>query len=185
MIHTHKRNVSISKTLYLTLKTPWAITIQYTSFHISRWIERRDVSVATTTSDLKDPNTLPIKSTIKNIISTTPIKKCHSESLPGRCSCASRAATTRQARAIAAIIVGTARNEELDLVGDPRIPDWLRRATSQSATESSGHVGTSTLGAGTVRPSEDGDWGRHRQRGGSEESGGDKGNVELHCSEIA
>ena len=77
----------------------------------------------------------------------------------------------------------TARDVELNLVGDSRVPDGLGRAASQSATESSGHVGTSTLRAGTVRPSEDGDCGRHRQRGGSEESSGDEDNVELHYSE--
>jgi len=81
--------------------------------------------------------------------------------------------------------VATARYVELDLVGDTRIPDGLGRAASQSATESSRHVGTSTLRAGTVRSSEDGDCGRHRQRGGSEESGGNEDNVELHYSEIA
>jgi len=81
--------------------------------------------------------------------------------------------------------VPTARDVELDLVGDSRVPDGLGRAASQSATESSGHVGASTLRAGTVRASEDGDCGRHRQRGGSEESSGNKDDVELHYSEIA
>jgi len=81
--------------------------------------------------------------------------------------------------------VATARDVELDLAGDPRIPDGLGRAASQSATESSGHIGISTLRAGTVRPSEDGDGGRHRQGGGSQESGSDKDNVELHYSEMA
>ena len=80
--------------------------------------------------------------------------------------------------------MATARYVELDLVGDTRIPDGLGRAASQSATESSRHVGTSTLRAGTVRPSEDCDCGRHRQGGGSEESSSDEDNVELHYSEI-
>ena len=78
----------------------------------------------------------------------------------------------------------TARNVELDLVGDSGIPDGLGRAASQSATESSRHVGTSTLRAGAVRPSEDGDCGRHSQGGGSEESSGNEDNVELHYSEV-
>jgi len=120
-----------------------------------------------------------------NIISSAPAKKINSESLPGRRVGTSRAGSTRQARPIAAIIVPTARNIELNLVGDSGIPDGLGRAASQSATESSGHVRTSTLRAGTVRASEDGDCGRHRQRGGSEESGGDEDNVELHYSEMA
>jgi len=81
--------------------------------------------------------------------------------------------------------MATARDVELDLTGDSGIPDGLGRAASQCATESSGHVGTSTLRAGTVRSSEDGDCGRHRQRGGSEESSGNEDNVELHYSEIA
>jgi len=80
--------------------------------------------------------------------------------------------------------VATTRNVELDLVGDSRVPDRLGRAASQSATESSRHVGTSTLGAGTVRSSKDGDCGRHSQGGGSEESGGNEDNGELHYSEI-
>ena len=80
--------------------------------------------------------------------------------------------------------MAAARDVELDLVGDSGIPDGLGRATSQSATESSGQVGSSTLRASTVRPSEDGDCGRHRHRGGSEESSGDEDNVELHYSEI-
>ena len=148
-------------------------------------MEPRDVSLATTSSPLKDSNTLPIESTTNEYHEFHFIKKLHWESLPSRRSGTSRAGTTRQARPIAAIIVPTARDVELDLVGDSGIPDGLGRAASQSATESSRHVGTSTLRAGTVRPSEDGDCGRHRQRGGSEESGSDEDNVELHYNEMA
>ena len=78
--------------------------------------------------------------------------------------------------------MATARDIELDLVGDSRVPDGLGRAASQSATESSRHVGTSTLRAGAVRASKDGDCGRHRQGGGGEESGGNENKVELHYS---
>ena len=82
-------------------------------------------------------------------------------------------------------IVATARNVELNSTGDTRIADWLRRAGSQSETFSRRHFKTLALSASAVRPGEASDCGRHRQRGGSKESGSDEDTVELHCGEMA
>jgi hypothetical protein len=140
-------------------------------------MEPRAVSVATTTRNLSDQNALEIKSTANEHIRSTPSKKIHSDSLPVRRGSTSRATTKRQKlRAIGARIVGTTRNVELDFIGDTRIADWLRRAASQTETYGSRQLETLALSASAARPSEAGDCGRHRQRGGSE-SGSDEDNV--------
>jgi len=146
-------------------------------------MEPRAASLATTTRGLNDLKTLPIKSTTKNIIISTSSKKIHSESLPGRSGYTSRAASNHQAGAIGAGIVGTARNIKLKLLNNTRIPDWLHEATSRSQTYSRRNFESPDLIASAVRPKEVGDCGGHRQRGGSEESGGDEDNVELHYGE--
>jgi hypothetical protein len=76
----------------------------------------------------------------------------------------------------------TARQEELDLTGDTRITDRLARpAVCEEDTFGSGYgEGAADSRASAARPSEESDCGRHRWRGAGEESGGDKGDVELH-----
>ena len=108
-------------------------------------------------------------------------KKVHSKSRRG---CTSRAATRHQACAISTRIVATVRNVEIHFTGDTRIADWLRWAASQSETFSRWQFKTLALSASAARPGEASDCGRHRQRGGSEESGGDADNVELHYGEM-
>jgi hypothetical protein len=68
--------------------------------------------------------------------------------------------------------------------GNTGIFDGLGRTVAQSEALSCRNVESLSLGAGAVRPGKAGDFGRHRQRGGGEESGGDEGEVELHYVEI-
>ena len=175
-LDTHKHNITISKKVYLTEK----IRLQFDTHHW--WTTKQ--SLATTTTDLKNCDALPINPVTSKNHQFHPIKRGQPESLPSRCGCTSRATTTRQARTIGASIVATARNVELDLTGDTRIPDRLHRAASQSEAYSRRHIETLALRASTICSSKAGDSGRHCQRGGSDESSGDEENVELHYGEM-
>jgi hypothetical protein len=76
----------------------------------------------------------------------------------------------------------TARQEELDLTGDTRITDRLARpAFCEEDTLAPGYSeGAANSQASAACPGEEGDCGRHSWRGRGEESGSDKGNVELY-----
>lgn len=91
---------------------------------------------------------------------------------------------THHGRAVGANIVTTARNEELNFVGDTRISDGLDRTASQSGTDRSLQCEALALRISAVRPSEAGDGGRHCLRGAGEESSGDEGNVESHYGKM-
>ena len=158
-------------------------TISYTSLQLSNLLEPK-AHCGYFAIRLRDKDALPVKTTIIKYNQSHTTTGVYSRSLPSRRGSTSGASTERQLRAVAAIVMLTTRDEELDLAGNTRVPDRLDRAASGGDTfsrRSCNGVGGRTC---AVSPNKASNGERHCLRGGGEESTGDEDGVEFHFGEI-
>jgi len=125
-------------------------------------MEATAISVATSTGDSNPRDALEVVS--------------------GRRSSTSIPTTKHQGRTIGTNIVETARLEEVDVIGDTRITDRLRRTTicEVDTISSIGSLVDAGDRASAACTGEEGDCNPHRRSGGNKESCGDEDDVELH-----